>query len=209
MAGDEQATGAGGLYRFAHAEFDVRAHELRVDGRAVAIEAKALQVLACLLARPDETLTKDELFEAVWPGRVVTEGTLTKAVMKLRAVLGDDSQTLIRTVHGFGYRLGVPVEALTSDAPALFVPQPGQSVPFRPNWRLVEALDPDRRGLVWLAEHVKTRDRRVFKFAGSADTLVTLKREITLYRLLHDSLGETAPVVQILDWNLDEPPYFT
>lgn len=209
MNADEQATDAGGLYRFAHAEYDVRAHELRVDGRAVAVEAKALSVLACLLGRPGETLTKDELFEAVWPGRVVTEGTLTKAVMKLRAVLGDDGQSIIRTVHGFGYRLGVPVEALSSDAPALFVPSPGQAVPFRPNWRLVESLDPERRGLVWLAEHIKTRDRRVFKFAGGADSLVTLKREITLYRLLHDSLGEAAPVVQILDWNLDEPPYFT
>jgi DNA-binding winged helix-turn-helix (wHTH) protein/tetratricopeptide (TPR) repeat protein len=210
MGGEEATRGeAGSLYRFAHAEFDERAHELRVDGRAVAVEAKALSVLACLLGRPGETLTKDELFEAAWPGRVVTEGTLTKAVMKLRAVLGDERQAIIRTVHGFGYRLGVPVERLASDAPARFLPAPGQAVPFRPNWRLLESLDPDRRNMVWLAEHAKTRDRRVFKFADGADALVTLKREITLYRLLHDSLGAAAPVAHIFDWNLDEPPYFT
>lgn len=199
----------GPLYRFAEAEFDELAHELRVNGQVVTVEAKALGVLACLLARPAETLTKDELLEAGWPGRIVSEGTLTKAVMKLRAVLGDERQTLIRTVHGFGYRLAVPVERLSSDAPARFLPAPGQTVPFRANWRLVEALDPKRRGMVWLAEHAKTRQRRVFKFADGPDSLVTLKREITLYRLLHDSLGAAAPVVQIFDWNLDEPPYFT
>jgi len=197
-----------GLFRFGRAELDTRTQELRIDGRAVPVETKVLQVLACLLDRPGETLTKDELLATAWPGRVVTEGVLAKAVMKLRAVLGDDGQRIIRTVHGFGYRLGVPVELLPSDAPALFKPSPGQGVPFRANWRLVKALDADRRGLVWQAEHVKTRDRRVFKFADDAATLAALKREITLFRLLHDALGDNAPVVRILDWNLDEPPYF-
>lgn len=206
---EERPDGEGTLFRFAHAEFDQRGHELRVQGRLVAVEAKVLEVLSCLLARPGETLTKEEMLQAAWPGRVVTEGTLTKAVMKLRSALGDDSQTLIRTVHGFGYRLTVPVERLSTDAPARYRPAPGQTVPLRPNWRLVESLDVERRSLVWLAEHAKTRERRVFKFADGADSLVTLKREITLFRLLHDSLGPAAPVVQILDWNLDEPPYFT
>jgi eukaryotic-like serine/threonine-protein kinase len=196
------------LYRFANAEFDARAHELRLDGRNLPIESKALQVLICLLARPGETLTKDELLAMVWPGRVVTEGVLAKAVMKLRAVLGDEGQRIIRTVHGFGYRLGVSVEVLGSEAPALFEPAPGRGVPFRSNWQLVQALD-GKRALVWQAEHIKTRDRRVFKFSTDGRTLAALKREITLFRLLHDALGDNAPVVRILDWNLDEPPYFT
>ncbi len=209
MVGDPQLTGTRGLYRFAHCEFDERAHELRIDGVAVELQAKSLGVLLSLLRRPDETLTKDELLELVWSGRVVTEGVLAKAVMKLRSVLGDDDQSIVRTIHGFGYRIGVPVEHLDDDGSPSSVPRVGDIAPLRPNWRLVESLDRDHRGLVWLAEHLKTRDRRVFKFANNADTLVTLKREITLYRLLHETLGEAAPVVKIYDWNLDQPPYFT
>ncbi len=200
---------AEGLYRFAHAEFDARAHELRIDGRAVPLEAKARQLLLHLLTRPGETLTKEELLAAIWPGRIVTDASLSKAVMKLRSCLGDEGQRIVRTAHGFGYRLGVPVEQVSSDAPEHFVPTPGAMVPFRANWRLVRALDPEFRGLVWQAEQVKTRDRRVFKFATDTHNLAALKREITLFRLLHDSLGDDAPVVRILDWNLDEPPYFT
>jgi len=55
--------------------------------------------------------TKEEFFGAVWPGRIVTEASLTKAVSRLREVLGDTEQTLIRTVHGYGYRLVVDPRA--------------------------------------------------------------------------------------------------
>lgn len=196
------------LYRFDGAEFDARAHELRISGRRVQIEAKALQVLACLVSRPGETLTREELFAAAWPGRVVSEGALAKAVMKLRSVFGANGPQIVRTVHGFGYRLGVPVEVQSGEALANFEPNPGQAVPFRPNWQLKEVLDPLRGGMVWLGEHAKTREKRVFKFAPNAEALAALKREITLYRLLCDSLGPAAPVVRIIDWSLDEPPYF-
>ena len=48
----------------------------------------------------------------------------------------------------------------------------------------------------------------MFKFANDETTLVALKREITLYRLLNDSLGERARIVELLDWNLELEPYF-
>lgn len=200
---------ASGLYRFADAELDLRAHQLRVGGRPVHVEAKALTLLAALAARPGETLTKDELLEAGWPGRVVTEGVLTKTIMKLRQALGDDRQSVISTVHGFGYRLGVDVVELASDATPCYEPRAGASVPLRANWVLREALNRRQDSAVWLAEHVKTGDRRVIKFALSMAALHTLKREITLYRLIHGSLGQDAPVARILDWNLEQPPYFT
>jgi eukaryotic-like serine/threonine-protein kinase len=203
---DAQTTG---LFRFADAELDLRAHTLTVAGALVHIEARVLRLLAALLGRPGETLTKDELLEAAWPGRVVTEGALTKAIMKLRQVLGDDKQQIIRTVHGFGYRLAVPIEEVGSSAPASIEFESGQRLPARPNWQLVKSLAQNQRGNVWLVEHVKTRDRRVLKFARDLDELVMIKREITLYRLIHEALGEDAAVVRLLDWNLEEPPYFT
>lgn len=197
------------VYRFGSAELHERNRELRVGGRPIAVEAKPFDVLLQLLRRPGETLTKDELLELAWPGRVVTEGVLAKSVMKLRALLGDHEQALIRTVHGYGYRLGVAVERLAADEAPVFQPQAGDSVPHRPHWRLLRAIGEGGQALVWLAEHSKTHEQRVFKYARDADGLAALKREVTLYRMLRESLGADAPLVRILDWNVDEPPYHT
>ena len=128
------------IHRFGAAELDERVRELRIGGHPVPVEAKPFDVLVQLARRPGETLTKDELLDAVWPGRVVTEGVLAKCVMKLRALLGDDEQAVIRTVHGYGYRLGVPVESRVAGEARAFEPHAGDTVPHRPNWRLVRAL---------------------------------------------------------------------
>jgi non-specific serine/threonine protein kinase len=199
-----------GVWSFGRAELDDYRHELRVDGHPVPLEAKPYSLLRVLVQRAGETLSKDELIDAVWPGRVVTEGVLAKCVTKLRSALGDDDQQIIRTVHGYGYRLAAEVTAhVAASGGQSWSPQVGDTVPTRPNWCLARELHSGGFGRVWLAEHVKTHDLRVFKFAGDGVELHALKREITLYRLLKDSLGDRARIVRTLDWNIDEPPYFT
>ena len=56
------------LWKFAGAEFDEASWTLRVDGRAVTLEGKPLEVLHELLLRAGEVVTKDEILDAVWPG---------------------------------------------------------------------------------------------------------------------------------------------
>src|SRR5215471_18325831 len=197
------------VWAFGRAEFDDHRHELRVDGRAVALESKPYALLRLLVQRAGETLSKDELIDTVWSGRVVTEGVLAKCVTKLRSALGDDEQDVIKTVHGYGYRLAVPVTARSAITTAeAWAPHAGEALPGRPHWQFIRELRGGGFGEVWLAEHAKTHERRVFKCAADGAQLHALKREITLYRLLHDSLGERAEIVRIIDWNLDEPPYF-
>jgi serine/threonine protein kinase len=164
-----------------------------------------------LLRRPGEVITKEELFDALWAGRVVTESVLTKCVAKLRKAIGDDDQTVLKTVHGFGYRLVAVVERVAlqlEPVPALpSALQAGDSPPHRPNWRLLRRYQ-GSRGENWLAEHTKSGEKRVFKFALDAAGLSQLKREITLNRLLRDTLGPRDDLVRVLDWNLDESPHF-
>jgi len=199
-----------GVWSFGRAELDDHRHELRVDGHPVPLEAKPYSLLRVFVQRAGETLSKDELIDTVWPGRVVTEGVLAKCVTKLRSALGDDDQQIIRTVHGYGYRLAAEVTAhVAATSGQSWSPRAGDTVPTRPNWRLARELHSGGFGKVWLSEHVKTHELRVFKFAGDGAELHALKREITLYRLLKDSLGERARIVRTLDWNIDEPPYFT
>lgn len=197
-------------WTFAAAVLDERALTLRVHGEAVELERKPLEVLLHLLHHAGEVVTKDELLASVWPGRVLSDSALTSCMHKLREALRDDAQEIIRTQHGYGYRLVAPVKVEVSAAPAAarFDFKPGDRPPLRPQWSLQRRLGAGSHGEAWLARHDKTREARVFKFAADSESLSSLKREITLSRLLHDALGGRADMVRVLDWNLEEAPYF-
>jgi serine/threonine protein kinase/DNA-binding winged helix-turn-helix (wHTH) protein len=197
-------------WQFGPAVLDERTLELSVKGEIVSLERKPLEVLLFLLNHAGEVVTKDEILDAVWPGRILTESVLTKCIAKIREAVGDEQSDIIKTQHGYGYRLVAEVKVETSLAPARarFDFKPGEHLPARPLWGLVERLGTGGHGEAWLARHDKTHERRVYKFAADTNTLVALKREITIYRLLHDSLGERPDLVHLLDWNLQEPPYF-
>jgi len=103
-----------------------RAELLGPDG-PVALEAKAYDLLCLLLAHPERVVSKDEMVEAVWQGRFVSDSAITTVVKSLRRALGDDgeAQRLIRTIRGRGLRLAVeplvmaprPAEPRSSSAP--------------------------------------------------------------------------------------------
>ena len=198
-------------WQLADVELDENTLELRVRGELVAIERKPLELLMWLLRHPGEVVTKEELFDALWAGRVVTDSVLTKCVAKLRQALGDDGQAILKTVHGFGYRLVAPVERLSMqlEAPAPAEPalHVGDTPPLRPHWRLLSRFG-GSRGENWLVAHGKSGEKRVFKFALDAAGLSQLKREVTLHRLLRETLGPRDDLVRVLDWNLDEAPFF-
>jgi non-specific serine/threonine protein kinase len=215
--GSEATPGAGpgSLWRFANLEFDDASLLLRIDGQTVDLERRPLELLHLLLQHAGEVVTKDEILEAVWPGRIVSDAALTKCVARLRQAIGDTEQTLIRTIYGFGYRLAVPVSievlqtgSALAASPDTFDFKPGDPIPHRPAWVFVRRIGVGGYGDVWLGEHGKTREQRVFKFGKDGVQLAALKREITLFRVLNDSLGPREDFVRILEWNLVEPPYF-
>jgi DNA-binding winged helix-turn-helix (wHTH) protein len=207
---DADTASAWRLWRFAGVEFDEGRRLLKVDGAAVEIEAKPLDLLVQLLIHVGEVVTKEELLEAVWPGLYVVEGSLTTAVSKLRKALGDERQAIIVTVPRIGYRLGVEVKASRGRraARAAFGLKAGDKAPGREQWRLARLLDSTDVSEVWLAEHDKTHEARVFKFAVDADRLTSLKREVALARLLRETLGERGDFVRVLEWNFEISPFF-
>jgi non-specific serine/threonine protein kinase len=200
----------GRRFLFGPVVFNEQTLELTVNGHAVELERKPLEVLRHLLLHAGEVVTKDELAEACWPGRILSDTVLAKAVSRLRDGLADEQQALIKTLHGYGYRLVAPVqvEAVAAVAPPRFDFKAGDPAPLRPLWKLEQRLGTGGHGEAWLGRHEKTREARVFKYALDGSVLTSLKREITLYRLLHDTLGEREDFVRVLDWNLAEAPYF-
>ena len=198
-------------WHFAGAVLDERTLELLVNGANAGLERKPLEVLIFLLERSGEVCTKDELLAGVWPGRVLSETVLTKCIGRLRDALADQDQDIIKTVYGFGYRFIAPVQVELAAAPQT-TPlnlHPGDHPPGRPLWSLVERLGIGGYGEAWRARHDKTHEERVFKFALDEASLGTLKREITAFRILNDSLGGGGQIVRLLDWNLEQMPFFT
>ncbi len=208
--GHEEWEIAGRVWRFASFDFDESSRELSVDGAPVDLESKPLEVLYQLLIHAGEVVTKEELLDSVWPGVTVVEGSLATAVSKLRKAVGEDNSSIIVTVPRIGYRLGVPVQCRSVAAPPAtdLGFQPGQSAPGRDQWKFVRRLDASTHSEVWLAEHGKTREPRVFKYAADGIRVTSLKREVTLARLLRDSLGERPDFVRVLEWNFDSRPYY-
>ena len=87
-------------------------------------------------------------------------------------------------------------------------PAPHLEIPSRPNWQVERKLGEGGFGETWLAHHKKTHAPRVFKFCYDKKSLSSLQREITLFRLLKEELGERDDIGRILDWSFDEAPYF-
>jgi TolB-like protein/DNA-binding winged helix-turn-helix (wHTH) protein len=90
-----------------------RADERLWNGRApVRLGGKAFALLRALMERPRTLVTKDELFDAAWPGLSVSESVLTTAVKEIRQAIGDKARAprVIETVHGRGYRFLLHVE---------------------------------------------------------------------------------------------------
>lgn len=87
-------------------------------------------------------------------------------------------------------------------------PASGLEVPDRKGWFLDHKLGEGGFGEVWLGEHRKTREHRAFKFCFDADRLRSFKRELTLFRLLREVLGERDDIAKLYEVRLDKPPYY-
>ena len=105
--------------RFGDVELDLAAYELRRAGAAQAVEPQVFELLSYLARNPERLITKDELIETVWNGRIVSDATLASRVRSARRAIGDDGerQQWIRTVHGRGIRFLATV-AVDDAAPA-------------------------------------------------------------------------------------------
>ena len=121
-------------YAFGPVVVDVSSRQIWRNGDEVVVPAKAFDALLYLAARPDRTVTKDELISAVWKDVAVSEDSLVHSMSALRRALGDDSANprLIITVPRRGYRLNGPVTTVSEpsyDSPPALPAEPGTASP--------------------------------------------------------------------------------
>jgi len=138
--------------RFGVFEVDLRAGELRKRGVRCRLQEQPFQVLAMLLERPGETVTRDELRNRLWTADTFVDFDqgVNKAVNRIRDALGDSatSPRFVETVARRGYRFIADVAAVES-APVVAKPDPGTddgpALEDEPVARLAASLSPGRR----------------------------------------------------------------
>jgi TolB-like protein/DNA-binding winged helix-turn-helix (wHTH) protein len=118
---------SGRSVRFGVFEADLKACELRKHGFRLKLAEQPFQVLAMLLERPGETVTREALRDRLWPGDTFVDFDhgLNNAVMRVREVLLDSSDhpLYVETVPRRGYRFVAPVEDVPAPSAAPATPE--------------------------------------------------------------------------------------
>jgi Tol biopolymer transport system component/DNA-binding winged helix-turn-helix (wHTH) protein len=118
------------IVRFSVFELDLRAGELRKAGRRLNLPDQPFQLLAALLERPGDIVTRDELQQRLWRSDTFVDFDrgLNAAIKRLRDVLGDSADTprFVETVPRRGYRFlgSVGPEAQPASAESVADPVP-------------------------------------------------------------------------------------
>jgi TolB-like protein/DNA-binding winged helix-turn-helix (wHTH) protein len=114
-----QAPQSPNVIRFGVFEANLRSAELRKYGTRIKLQERPFQILALLLRRPTEVVTREELRTELWPANTFVDfdHAISSAVSKLREALCDSADTprFIETVGRRGYRFIAPIDGSPSE----------------------------------------------------------------------------------------------
>jgi DNA-binding winged helix-turn-helix (wHTH) protein/alpha-beta hydrolase superfamily lysophospholipase len=119
-------------FLFADHMLDTDRRELRRGSEPIAVEPQVFDLLVFLIENRERVVSKDDLFAAVWQGRIVSESTLTSRINATRKAIGDsgEDQKLIRTIARKGFRfVGDISESAKPGAPAVAPKSPAPATP--------------------------------------------------------------------------------
>lgn len=119
------------VYSFSGFLLDLSRGTLIQNDRDIPLRPKSFEVLRYLVEHPGQLASKEEMILAIWGHRHTSDGSLTQCIIDIRKALGDDGQSLVKTLPRRGYILDAPVELLESppELPKVdpYHPEPGAS----------------------------------------------------------------------------------
>jgi TolB-like protein len=114
---------------------DGERRELRRGSDLVPVEPQVFDLLQFLIRNRDRVVSKDDLVDAVWQGRIVSDATLASRINAARNALKDsgEEQRLVRTILRRGFRFVGSVREQTEATAAVEQPAPCPDIPARPS----------------------------------------------------------------------------
>ena len=103
LASSPSGGGAAREYCFCDLTVDRRRGLLFRGQAQIKLRPQAYDLLCFLVDNPGRLVSRDELYDAIWGDKVVTDGSLTHCLMEVRSAIGDRSKRIIRTVPRRGY----------------------------------------------------------------------------------------------------------
>jgi TolB-like protein len=210
------------LLAFGDFRLDTERRELRRGGEIVSLEPKAFDLLTCLVRHRDRVISKDDLLQEVWGGRIVSEAALTTRINAVRRALGDDGkvQRLVRTFTRKGIRFIGDVTELpdrvTQAAIHTTVPMP---LPDKPSIAVLPfqnmSGDPEQEYFVdGMVEEIITALSRIrwlfviarnssFTYKGQAIDIKQIGRELGVRYVLEGSVRKGGNRVRIAGQLID------
>lgn len=163
------------LYRFAGCELDTETFRFSRDGQPIALEPQVFDLLRLLVENAGRIVTRDQLIEAIWDGRIVSEATISARISAARTAVGDTGsrQAVIRTLVRRGIELVPPVETPDDATASAETPSEKPSSLIRQHIRYTQSADGTR--LAWST-------------AGNGPPLLRLGHHLTHLELDFDSM---------------------
>ena len=123
-----------GIISFLEFQLDLGRGELRRNGDPVQVEPQVLDLIAYFAERPGLLVTRDDLIDAIWNGRIISDSAISSRINAARVALGDDgnAQRLIKTIPRRGFRFEAALKQPAAATPKKLPEKPSVAVlPFQ------------------------------------------------------------------------------
>ena len=177
-------------FHFSDHVLDVDLRELTRGGESVAVEPQVFDLLVHLIENRDRVVTKDDLIETVWDGRIVSESTLTSRINAARKAVGDSGkdQIMIRTLARKGFRFvgDVQPQAANGGEAHAGAPQP-LAAAGEPLYRQLPVLDRTAIAVLPFANLSGEPEQEYFSEGISEDIITALSKLRWFYVIARNS----------------------
>lgn len=196
------------IYQFSEFTVDTKRLELSGNSGPIPLQPQAFALLVFLIENADRVVTKDEVFETVWQGRIVGDGTLNARINSIRAAVADDGtrQEIIKTLprQGFRFVADLGQQAMQEKPEVEMEPKSVGILPFTD-----VGNDPEQGyfadGLTedLITDLAKIRDLFViarntsFSYKGSPKSTVDIGREMGVAHVLEGSVRRAGARIRI------------
>lgn len=196
-------------YSFLGRMIDPLSGTIHIGKQIKKIRRKELEILALLASTNKKVVKRSDFIEKLWDdNQSVGEVGLTQAIAVLRKTIEDHDKALpiIRTIPRKGYQLSCDIKIIKQPNSNRLIK--GQPIHNRENWKLVKFMTKNDCTETWLAECQEMGQLRLFRFCTNEKHLQYLRREIKFLRYLGKVLSKLDRMVNIIDWQLENPPYY-